>query len=251
MARGGDNAGEAGIRRWPRRLITVANEIISYLEMCRREGVSLQRGMNFGLGGNHSVILMSIRLGAPYNDRLEDGGTVLIYEGHDQPKVHGGGDPKKIDQPDLSDRQRSTQNGLFHQAAQQFKAGHRAPERVRVYEKIRQGIWSYNGIFHLVDSWREKSAERQVFKFKLVAVEGDEDLSRPVRINQDRRRLIPTTVKLEVWHRDGGKCVMCGATDELQFDHIVPVSLGGTSLVAENVQLLCARHNLEKRARIV
>jgi len=58
----------------------MANEIISYLEMCRREGVSLQRGMNFGLGGNHSVILMSLRPNAPYEDELLDGGTVLILK---------------------------------------------------------------------------------------------------------------------------------------------------------------------------
>jgi hypothetical protein len=38
----------------------MANEILPYIEMCRREGVSLQRGMNYGLGGNHSVILMSV-----------------------------------------------------------------------------------------------------------------------------------------------------------------------------------------------
>ena len=38
----------------------MANEIIPYIEMCRREGVSLQRGMNFGIGGTHSVILMSL-----------------------------------------------------------------------------------------------------------------------------------------------------------------------------------------------
>jgi hypothetical protein len=25
--------------------------------------------------------------------------------------------------------------------------------RVRAYEKLQQGIWSHNGIFHLVDSW--------------------------------------------------------------------------------------------------
>ena len=25
--------------------------------------------------------------------------------------------------------------------------------RVRACEKLRQGIWSHNGIFHLVDSW--------------------------------------------------------------------------------------------------
>ena len=49
----------------------MANEILPYIEMRRREGVSLQRGMNFELGGNHSVILMSVRPGAPYADRLE------------------------------------------------------------------------------------------------------------------------------------------------------------------------------------
>ena len=69
---------------------TDANDVISYLEMCRREGVSLQRGMNFSLGGTHSVILMSVRAGAPYDDRLEDDGTTLIYEGHDEPKTRGG-----------------------------------------------------------------------------------------------------------------------------------------------------------------
>jgi hypothetical protein len=44
------------------------NEIIPYLEMCQREGVSLQRGMNFELRDNHSVILMSVRANAPYAD---------------------------------------------------------------------------------------------------------------------------------------------------------------------------------------
>jgi hypothetical protein len=51
----------------------MANEILPYIEMCQREGVSLQRGMNFALGGNPSVILMSVRLGAPYIRR----GTLL------------------------------------------------------------------------------------------------------------------------------------------------------------------------------
>lgn len=229
----------------------MANEIISYLEMCRREGVSLQRGMNFGLGGNHSVILMSVRPGAPYDDRLEDGGTVLIYEGHDAPQTRDGVNSKKRDQPEFSDGGQPTQNGLFHRAAQDYKIGRRVPERVRVYEKIRQGIWSYNGVFHLLDSRRQSSGGRTVFKFKLIAVEGDEDLSRPPLLRPERRRLIPTKVKLEVWKRDGGKCVMCGATDELHFDHVVPISKGGTSLVAENIQLLCARHNLEKSDQIL
>jgi 5-methylcytosine-specific restriction endonuclease McrA len=92
-----------------------------------------------------------------------------------------------------------------------------------------------------------------VFKFKLVAVE---DVPSEERSEDDqdteakRSRIIPTQVKLEVWKRDGGKCVICGATDELHFDHIVPFSKGGTSLKAENIQLMCARHNLEKSAKI-
>ena len=228
----------------------MANEVIPYIEMCRREGVSLQRGMNFGVGGTHSVILMSLREDAPYDDRLEEGGTALVYEGHDVPKAGSTTDPKQIDQPELTAGGRPTQNGLFHRAAQAFKSGHGAPERVRVYEKVRSGIWSYNGVFHLVDSWRDKSEDRSVFKFRLVAVEGEDDLDVPARIVAERRRVIPASVKLRVWQRDGGQCVLCGEKDELHFDHVVPFSKGGSSLVAENVQLLCARHNLAKRDRI-
>lgn len=228
----------------------MANEIIPYLEMCRREGASLQRGMNFGLGGNQSVILMSLRRNAPYADRLEDSGSVLVYEGHDVPRTSRTRNPKEHDQPEFTPGGGPTQNGLFHQAAQRSKRGERPPERVRVYEKIHTGIWSYNGVFHLVDSWRESDGRRNVFKFKLLAVEAEDDLSRPPPKVAERRRIIPTRVKLAVWKRDRGRCVVCGSTDELHFDHVIPYSLGGASIVAENVQLLCARHNLEKRDRI-
>jgi hypothetical protein len=228
----------------------VDNIIISYPEMCSREGAVLQQGMNFRLGQNHSVILMSVRPNAPYRDRLDDGGTTLVYEGHDMPKRASCPNPKRLDQPDSFPTGGLTQNGKFHLAAQQAKLGERLPERVRVYEKIRPGIWSYNGVFHLVDSWTERDEHRFVFRFKLVAVEGEEDFSQPTCLTADRRRLIPTPVKLEVWRRDAGKCSICGATDELHFDHIVPFSKGGTSLTAVNVQLLCARHNLQKSDRI-
>jgi len=226
------------------------NEIIPYLEMCRREGVSLQRGMNFQLGTDHSVILMSVRENAPYADRLEDDGSTLIYEGHDVRRSTQAPEPKVLDQPEHEPSGRPTQNGKFHRAAQLCTSGQGPPERVRVYEKIKQGIWSYNGVFHLVDSWRESDGAREVFKFKLIAVEGEEDLSQPVPLNSTPRRIIPTSVKLEVWKRDGGACVKCGATDDLHFDHIIPWSKGGSSSTADNVQLLCGKHNLQKHDRI-
>jgi hypothetical protein len=221
--------------------------------MCQREGTSLQQGMNFRLRGRHSVILMSRRSNAPYADRIEEDGTVLIYEGHDVPKNAMNPVPKIVDQPEFFASGRPTENGKFSAAAEQFKAGKKGPDIVRVYEKLRVGIWADNGYFHLVDSWRENDANRSVFKFKLVAVEsdeGDQEAEAAVLDDAHRRRLIPSAVKQAVWKRDQGKCVECGATDELHFDHVVPFSKGGTSLTAENVQLLCARHNLQKSANI-
>jgi hypothetical protein len=229
----------------------MSDNIISYIDMCQREGLSLQAGMNFGVGGTHSVILMSLRPNAPYRDRIEDGGTTLIYEGHDQPRVARLPNPKRVDQVDTLPSGNLTQNGKFRRAAEDAKAGRRRPERVRVYEKIKPGIWSYNGIFHLVDAWTERDEHRVVYKFRLEAVEGEEDLTLPAQERPAPRRIIPTAIKLEVWKRDGGKCVRCGSTDELHFDHDLPFSLGGTSVSAANVQLLCARHNLQKSDSIV
>lgn len=225
------------------------DNIISYIEMCQREGASLQRGMNFRLRGRHSVILMSVRPNAPYRDHIDEDGSVLIYEGHDVSKTEKYPNPKLEDQPEHLPSGTLTENGKFFKAVTDYKAGKKGPDVVRVYEKIKTGIWSDNGTFHLVDAWLESDDARQVFKFKLIAVE-DESSNTPEASSNSvpkRSRIIPTSVKLEVWKRDNGKCVMCGSGDELHFDHILPYAKGGTSLKADNVQVLCARHNLEKR----
>ena len=209
--------------------------------------------MNFRLKGGHSVILMSVRKNSPYADQIAEDGTVLIYEGHDVPKSKDITDQKQIDQPEYRSSGSLTENGKFHKAAQNYKKGLKGPDIVRVYEKIKPGIWSDNGYFHLVDSWVESDGQRNVFKFKLIAIDeiDDETIAEDAANKETTRsRIIPTSVKLEVWKRDGGKCVECGATDELHFDHIVPYSKGGTSLKSENIQLLCARHNLAKRDKI-
>lgn len=219
--------------------------------MCRREGTSLQQGMNYALGKNHSVILMSLRRNAPYRDQIEEDGTVLLYEGHDCPRISDLSNPKRVDQPERFPSGLLTQNGKFYKATQDFKKGDRPPERVRVYKKIQTGIWAYNGLFHLIDSWTERDEVRFVFRFRLVAVQELENSDLTPRANVTRRRIIPTAVKLAVWKRDHGACVKCGARDELHFDHDLPWSKGGTSLNEGNVQLLCARHNLQKSDQIV
>jgi len=137
------------------------------MEMCSEVGANLQRGMNFRLRGTDIIILMSLRPEAPYADRVEDEGRLLIYEGHDCAKTISGPDPKRVDQPTRHAGGSPTQNGLFAEAARRYKEEQAPPERVRVYEKIRSGIWAYNGMFELIDGWTEQSAGRQVFKFKL------------------------------------------------------------------------------------
>jgi len=226
-------------------------DVISYLDMCREEGANLQRGMNHRLRNSYSIILMSLCRGAPYADRVEDEGQILIYEGHDEPTRRGGATPKSLDQPMRYPGGRPTQNGLFFEAASRFKQGQDTVERVKVYEKIHSGIWTYNGFFDLIDAWQEKVDRRKVFKFKLRLVE-DEVQTIPVLATSTlvHGRVIPTGVKLAVWKRDKGRCVKCSSRNNLHFDHIIPFSLGGASIVAENIQLLCVRHNLQKHDRI-
>ena len=229
----------------------MANEIISYLEMCRREGISLQRGMNFNIGGKHySVILMSQRDNAPYSDKIEDNGTTLIYEGHDVPKTKDNPYPKLVDQEKHTPNGKLTENGKFYKAAQDYKKNKLSPHIARVYEKIKTGIWSYNGTFELIDSWFERVSNRNVFKFKLVAIQDDIKTAEYKEPSIIHTRLIPTWVKREVFKRDKGKCVKCGTSKNLHFDHIIPFSKGGASDTPENIQLLCSKHNLEKRDRI-
>lgn len=226
-------------------------EIISYLEMCSAEGTQLQRGMNFRLKSGRSIILMSQRFNAPYIDSLSQDGKKIIYEGHDVTAAEAS-IPKMVDQPYKTSKGRLTQNGLFYEAAKRAVNNTHTPELVQVYEKLFKGTWVFNGAFELVDARQESDGNRSVYKFILQLSkelpEGDETSTQAiVRLND---RVIPSDVKREVWKRDGGQCVKCQRKDNLHFDHDLPYSLGGTSILAENIQLLCAFHNLSKSNRI-
>jgi hypothetical protein len=63
----------------------MAKALISYLDMCCREGARLRCGMHFQLGGHHPALLMSIQPHASYWDYLIDDGVPLIYERRDEP----------------------------------------------------------------------------------------------------------------------------------------------------------------------
>ncbi len=209
--------------------------------------------MNFRAAQSHSIVLSSHRAGAPYDDVLKEDGTVLIYEGHNEPRTPDTPNPKELDQPLRSKTGKPTQNGLFHEAAQAYIKNEKPAVRVRVYEKIKDGIWSYNGLFQLVDSWTETSGNRRVFKFKLHSIPDGGSDSQVDYEDEDieQRRIIPSHIKLAVWKRDRGVCVECGSKTNLHFDHILPYSKGGTSEIETNIQLLCMKHNIRKGAKLL
>jgi hypothetical protein len=219
------------------------DEILTYFEMCQRERMSLQRGMNFFDAPAVSIVLMSRRRNAPYEDAMSADGSELIYEGHDVPRSPGV-EPKRVDQPWATTSGAPTENAKFAGATERSDG----LQLVRVYEKLQQGIWSDKGLFELTGYEYLKSGHRKVFKFHMRVSDAEEpEWDRGIA---EHRRIIPGWVKQEVFKRDAGQCAICGAKDNLHFDHDLPFSKGGASILPDNVRILCARHNLEKGSKI-
>jgi len=216
-------------------------EIIPYHELCAREGARLQQGMHYRIGPGHSVVLMSCRAGGVYGDSHDRQTGAIIYQGHDAPRSMNLRRPQLADQPEKTASGRLTQNGSFLKAVELFQMGLRPPEPVRVYQKLAMGVWCYHGRFRLTDAWQEHDGRRKVFRFRLEPEEPRTEIPLVPRC-----RTIPASVRRAVWLRDQGRCVLCGSSEDLHFDHIIPYSRGGCSWRTDNVQLLCSRHNLQK-----
>lgn len=108
-------------------------------------------------------------------------------------------------------------------------------ERVRIIEKEKKEIAA-----KIKERHRLRQLEKEV---EMELIEKGEILK------DARRPPIPRDVRDAVYNRDGGRCVECGSTDNLHFDHIIPFSKGGASNV-ENLQILCQKCNLAKSNKI-
>lgn len=92
---------------------------------------------------------------------------------------------------------------------------------------------------HLID--RKLTHEQQEIDYASSEVNADSA--------DGRRERISEAVRQEVWRRDQGKCARCGSRENLEFDHIIPVSKGGGN-TARNLELLCETCNRKKRDHI-
>jgi hypothetical protein len=114
--------------------------------------------------------------------------------------------------------------------------------------------WVFKGDFYVINGLysleqakllilETVDAERRKFerlKLKFSGATGGTEPGRP---------RIPKSVRIEVWRRDGGQCVRCSSRENLEYDHIVPVSRGGSN-TARNIELLCESCNRSKGAQI-
>lgn len=94
-------------------------------------------------------------------------------------------------------------------------------------------------IMEIINNWQKCK-----ISFEILIFSSKESKSK------NHRQSIPTKVRQEVWRRDGGKCANCGSRENLEYDHIIPVSKGGSN-TARNIELLCQKCNRGKSDKIV
>jgi 5-methylcytosine-specific restriction endonuclease McrA len=123
------------------------------------------------------------------------------------------------------------------------------PVRVLEHGHSRRVWWWFENSFYWEDDGyssddvlalvrdRQRRKQRQLQRAKdLLSIEEDRG---------PRRDPIPRDIRRAVFTRDGGRCVQCSGTFDLQYDHILPVALGGATTI-QNLQVLCADCNREK-----
>ena len=82
------------------------------------------------------------------------------------------------------------------------------------------------------------------------AIESIETITRHPRESQAggitiKRPVVQEALRNTIFKRDGNQCLECGATEDLQIDHIVSLSKGGMTVLT-NLQTLCETCNKHK-----
>ncbi len=187
-----------------------ASSLISGSELIEREGVDLQKGMNFRDGGDLISVFLVLQHDGVFKDAWDERMSFYSFRGHDSTTGAG----REHDQIAMYESGRLSDNGKFLKAARAFSEGARTmPLQVQVYEKVSAGVWFDKGIFNLVDARQEKEDSRNVFTFLLRPA----NLARVEGNARHAERMMSATEKAEIWERAHGRCEGCGTQTGLRF----------------------------------
>lgn len=124
-----------------------------------------------------------------------------------------------------------------------------AREPIQVLQDGRRNLWQYLDCFWWDDDGLEaddiKALVLQRKRRLSQKLQSARSLMRAEENGHQTRAPIPTELRRAVFERDGGHCVECGGSFDLQYDHILPVAHGGATTL-QNLQLLCADCNRQK-----
>lgn len=153
-----------------------------------------------------------------------------------------------VGQVDISQKDIGSLNKLYEKYIELLSESEKKP--VKFYK------WVYKGFIYEVQGHYSEDEIRLLIledfdkerrMFEKLRAKFDDASSED--INYERPR-IPEKVRIEVWRRDSGKCARCGSREKLEYDHIVPISKGGSNTV-RNIELLCEKHNRSKSNNVV
>jgi hypothetical protein len=98
----------------------------------------------------------------------------------------------------------------------------------------RQWWWWRDAFF-----WESGDYGPEDLRALLTMVEREDEQGFEWELGLRTAEPIPEDVKQLVFERDRGRCLACGSDELIQYDHVVPSSMGGEN-EPENIRLLCA-----------
>jgi hypothetical protein len=147
-------------------------------------------------------------------------------------------DPRKILFDNIVDLEKYLESGDYHKAS----VSSEEEERHRLlYQQAQQEREKASIAERIKEKYRRQQLEKIV---RQELIDSGELFG-----EQPKRPPIPREIVDAVYKRDGGRCVFCGSTQNLQLDHIIPFSKGGATTL-DNMQLLCQKCNIEKSNKI-
>jgi hypothetical protein len=115
---------------------------------------------------------------------------------------------------------------------------------------FKDNVLFIDGVLNTLDDEETLKVKHFVLKEEKILERISKEVEAFERMSETaRREKISDSVKLFVWQRDQGKCVICGNKEKLEFDHIIPVIEGGAN-TERNIQILCENCNRSKGRKI-